>query len=174
MKLRQAKKNLQHYHWPTHWPRLPKHWHGRVYFRAYLKVHEGAIKATNNIPKIPGLPVMFWNYDLKTGLPKASTLFEHTWFQDYLGYRVLKAYQIANELLVSTVNLGVNLNFLNPQQPLIFETMVFGGEMDSKQWRYSTRDEALKSHDDIVTMVKHSLEQDKAGIDNLIREVENG
>lgn len=59
--------------------------------------------------------------------------------------------QVAHDMLpgpirVSTVFLGVDHNFLPGGEPLIFETMIFGGAHDQYQDRYSTREEALAGH----------------------------
>jgi hypothetical protein len=54
---------------------------------------------------------------------------------------------------VSTVWLGLNHNF-GSGPPLIFETMIFGGEHDSYQDRYSTEAEALAGHDRIVAVLR--------------------
>lgn len=46
---------------------------------------------------------------------------------------------------VSTVWLGLDHGF-GYGPPLIFETMIFGGEHDNDTWRYATLDEALEGH----------------------------
>lgn len=46
---------------------------------------------------------------------------------------------------VSTVWLGIDHRF-GAGPPLIFETMVFGGEYDEHCWRYSTREQATSGH----------------------------
>ena len=46
---------------------------------------------------------------------------------------------------VSTVFLGINHNF-DGGAPLVFETMVFGGELDGEEARYATWDEAEAGH----------------------------
>lgn len=35
--------------------------------------------------------------------------------------------------------------------PLLFETLIFGGEHDGDMWRYSTWDEAKAGHGHVVT-----------------------
>ena len=50
------------------------------------------------------------------------------------------------DVSVSTVFLGIDHEFFNGP-PLLFETMVFGGEHDGEQWRCSTWDQALEMHD---------------------------
>lgn len=47
---------------------------------------------------------------------------------------------------VSTVWLGLDHQY-GDGPPLIFETMIFGGDHDEYQWRYSTEAEALVGHE---------------------------
>lgn len=56
------------------------------------------------------------------------------------------------DISVSTVFLGLDHNW-GEGPPLLYETMVFGGEHDRYEARYSTREEALKGHEAICTMV---------------------
>jgi hypothetical protein len=51
---------------------------------------------------------------------------------------------------VSTVWLGLDHNFWPGGTPLIFETMVFGGDRDCELWRYSTEAEAAAGHEIVV------------------------
>ena len=47
------------------------------------------------------------------------------------------------EIRVSTkFLLGINHCWVTGEEPILFETMVFGGPWDHKQWRYSTWDQA--------------------------------
>jgi hypothetical protein len=54
-------------------------------------------------------------------------------------------YDIRDGVTVSTVLLGLDHNW-GDGPPLIFETMIFGGEHDEFQERYSTREEAEEGH----------------------------
>ena len=56
------------------------------------------------------------------------------------------------DVLVSTVFTGLNMAPLNPR-PMIYETMIFGGEHDQSQWRYSTEDEAKAGHEEACKLV---------------------
>lgn len=47
---------------------------------------------------------------------------------------------------VSTVHLVIDHGGGNPFGPVIFETMIFGGEHDEEQWRYRTLAEAKEGH----------------------------
>jgi len=52
---------------------------------------------------------------------------------------------------VSTVFLGLDHNFFGDgSAPILWETMVFGGDMDQNQWRYGSYEDALAGHDRVV------------------------
>lgn len=51
----------------------------------------------------------------------------------------------ANGIKVSTVFLGLDHSFADGP-PLLWETMIFGGEHDQYQERYSTRAQAIEGH----------------------------
>ena len=54
---------------------------------------------------------------------------------------------------VSTVFLAIDYSF-GDGPPLLFETMIFGGEHDMYQDRYSTWEEALIGHDCACDMIR--------------------
>ena len=56
------------------------------------------------------------------------------------------------DVTVSTVFLGMNHTY-GEGKPLLFETMIFGGEHDDYQERYSTYDEALVGHQRAIQLV---------------------
>lgn len=62
---------------------------------------------------------------------------------------------IINESRISTVFLGIDHNF-GDGEPLLFETMVFGGELDDSQWRCSTYLEAQEQHKTVCKKVEES------------------
>ncbi len=51
---------------------------------------------------------------------------------------------------ISTVFLGLD-HALGDGEPLLFETMVFGGPLDGSQERYSTWDEAIDGHKEMIS-----------------------
>ena len=71
------------------------------------------------------------------------------WFEN--ADRVVKCEEIEG-VTVSTVFLGINHRF-GEGDPLLFETMIFGGEHDGTQMRCSTWVEALVQHKDAVALV---------------------
>jgi hypothetical protein len=51
------------------------------------------------------------------------------------------------DIQVSTVFLGIDIGgFWHKGSPLVFETMIFGGEMDTTKWNYETWEEAVEGH----------------------------
>lgn len=73
-----------------------------------------------------------------------------TWFQK-TKTRVVAKTKIPNGE-VSTVFLGLNHRFTGNGPPLLFETLVFGGEHADHMERYATWAEAEEGHTRIVAM----------------------
>ena len=65
------------------------------------------------------------------------------------------------KIRVSTVFLGLNSSF-RPGEPMLFETMIFGGSLDGEQWRYATYDQAERGHADAVVQARKAAAQIKA------------
>lgn len=64
---------------------------------------------------------------------------------------------------ISTVFLGMDHDLLSEhEKPILFETMVFGGEYDSFQTRYSTYDQALEGHNKIVNSLKDGIDPNES------------
>jgi hypothetical protein len=63
--------------------------------------------------------------------------------------------EMVGDVRISTVFLGIDHNF-GGGIPLLFETMVFGGELDQSQDRYSTWNEAEAGHKVWVDRVKQA------------------
>ncbi|KKN75895.1 hypothetical protein LCGC14_0376030 [marine sediment metagenome] len=80
------------------------------------------------------------------------------WFEN-AKRRVAKT-TLANDVMVSTVFLGLDHNF-GKGTPILFETMIFGGEFDQEMDRYSTWDEAEKGHEKMVAKAKSHFYQHK-------------
>jgi len=69
------------------------------------------------------------------------------------------AFDENDDVRVSTVFLGMNHNW-GEGPPILFETMIFGGDHDEYQWRYVTWDEAIAGHKSacLVAGIKHEKE----------------
>jgi len=70
------------------------------------------------------------------------------WMQ-YARNRILKQTHLPDGVKVSTVFLGLNHNFGN-RSPVLFETMIFGGDHDGDQWRYYDYEDAIKGHQNAI------------------------
>lgn len=97
------------------------------------------------------------NYKLIDGEPvacgddQASILDWARWFESF--DRVVAQTNIG-EVLISTVFLGIDHNFHEEGAPILFETMVFGGEYNEYQKRYRTLEEAMLRHEWVVGQVE--------------------
>lgn len=62
------------------------------------------------------------------------------------------------EIRVSTVFLGLDHGSGRAgDAPVLWETLVFGGRCDKEMDRYTSRDDALDGHDDMVARVRASM-----------------
>ncbi len=86
------------------------------------------------------------------GNPVPATLMEWgSWSKNIDNRRVASDY--IGEVHVSTVFIGMDQGF-GQGPPLLYETMVFRGPMDGEIDRYSTREEALRGHQEMLNRVK--------------------
>lgn len=68
--------------------------------------------------------------------------------------RIVKQTQVGS-ILVSTVFLGIDLEpFKKSEEPMLYETMVFGGVYSDTMQRSKTHNEALEAHKQAVKLVK--------------------
>lgn len=80
--------------------------------------------------------------------PVAVDLFTWArWFED--AERHIDRTQVG-DADVSTVFLGIDHNFAPSGPPVLFETMIFGGQHSDACWRYTTWDQAAAGHHRIV------------------------
>lgn len=57
---------------------------------------------------------------------------------------------------ISTVFLGLDHNHAGFGEPILFETMVFGGVLDGWQWRYGTWEEAEAGHAQVLALARQT------------------
>jgi len=62
------------------------------------------------------------------------------------------------QVRVSTVFLGLDHNHWGGQ-PILWETMVFGGALDGEQQRYASRDAAVRGHQAICRRVNETIQR---------------
>lgn len=66
--------------------------------------------------------------------------------------------KLTDDIGISTVFLGLDYDFSRTGPPLVFETMVFGGGLDSTIKRYTTYEQAEAGHEAMVLRVKEILD----------------
>jgi hypothetical protein len=93
-----------------------------------------------------------WYYN-RAGEPVSLEEWAHL-FEDVSYRRVAET--TIGDVWVSTVFLGFDHQMFDGP-PLIFETMIFGGNHDGEQWRYSTEAEALANHRFIVAALEDGM-----------------
>jgi len=76
------------------------------------------------------------------------------WMEGSDDMRKLKCDHPIPGVRVSTVFLGLDYSFGASGPPVLWETMVFGGEHDGYQMRYKSREDALRGHAGAVVMVE--------------------
>jgi hypothetical protein len=87
--------------------------------------------------------------------PVAKPTLEATqWLDDNDHRRTLKRDEIG-DILVSTVFLGLDHSFPwnEDKTPVLWETMIFGGEHDQYQERYTSHKDALEGHEKALTLI---------------------
>ena len=67
-----------------------------------------------------------------------------------------------NDVQVSTVWLGLNHQWDPDAPPLFWETMIFGGDYDEHQWRYSSRESAFDDHERIVRALREGRDPEES------------
>lgn len=122
------------------------------------------IEFQENHPNGFNTPKVF-HYILEKGKIKKADLFEMAkWFEENSEARIVDKTELDGGVSVSTVFLCIDHNFLNfaepwegkknNHRPILFETMIFGGEHDQYQVRYATFAEAKKGHWEAVDIAK--------------------
>jgi hypothetical protein len=103
------------------------------------------------------------NYILngKTPVPESNPRKWAEWFET--ANRHVAETLLPDGTRISTVFLGMDHNFILSGPPVLFETMIFGGEHDGYQERYRTWDEAEAGHRVAVELVKNSEQPGSTG-----------
>lgn len=94
--------------------------------------------------------------DQDNPVPEPDTLRWGKWLEKNWSRKTLAVdYPVADQVVkVSTIFLGVNHNWSPGGLPILWETMIFGGEHDLFQVRYTDRQTALEGHEKAVQLVK--------------------
>jgi len=91
--------------------------------------------------------------------PVAAELIDYAMFMSYSGNRIIAQDRIG-DVKISTVFLGLDHRFFGEEgEPILFETMIFGGEHDDYQERYCTYEQAEVGHKYALHLVKNIAKQ---------------
>lgn len=91
---------------------------------------------------------------------KTVSLLPEGMYTDFTNDRKV-ANDTVGEAMVSTVFLGMDHDILQEESsPILFETMIFGGEHDDYMRRYHTYDEAQSGHHKIVKALHMGIDPD--------------
>lgn len=74
------------------------------------------------------------------------------WLEESSDRRTIKRDEIG-DILVSTVFLGLDHAWIPGGKPVLWETMIFGGEHDQYQERYTSHEDALEGHKKALTLI---------------------
>jgi len=92
----------------------------------------------------------------KENKPVKSTIIQHSeWIEANPEKKVVKQENVG-DIFVSTVFLGLD-HAWNSDVPVLWETMIFGGEYDQYQDRYTSVEGALKGHKKALELLNQSL-----------------
>jgi hypothetical protein len=88
----------------------------------------------------------------KENKPVKSTIIQHSeWIEDNPEKKAVKQEHIG-DIFISTVFLGLDHSW-NSDIPVLWETMIFGGEHDQYQDRYTSHEDALEGHKLALTLI---------------------
>jgi hypothetical protein len=88
----------------------------------------------------------------KDNKPVKSTIIQHSeWIEANPERKAVKQEHIG-DIFISTVFLGLDHSW-NSDIPVLWETMIFGGEHDQYQDRYTSYEDALEGHKLALTLI---------------------
>ena len=96
-------------------------------------------------------------FKIVNGKVKPATMLEWAAQLGDIEARAVDRTAISEEVCVSTVFLGIDHGF-GSDKPILFETMIFGGEYNDRQWRYASYGEAKRGHWQIVECLRKEEE----------------
>lgn len=76
------------------------------------------------------------------------------WGKDYDAKERHVGNDMIGDIHVSTVFLGIDHRHSKNGFPILWETMIFGGDHDNYQVRYTSHDDAVKGHAEAVALVR--------------------
>lgn len=101
---------------------------------------------------------MSWYILTANNQPVAVSITEAAqWMEDNPERKAVKQDHI-DDKFVSTVFLGLDHSW-NNKEVILWETMIFGGEHDQYQERYSSYEDALEGHQKAINFIKQENDE---------------
>lgn len=93
-------------------------------------------------------------------VPEPDMLKAAHWFESAgnNGKRTLALTEISKDHYLSTVFLSLDHNHWGEGDPILYESMWFGGDHDGEQRRYCTKEEALEGHKEMLAEAGYKCE----------------
>jgi hypothetical protein len=97
---------------------------------------------------------MWYILDEENRPVKSSIIEAGEWLDKNLKRKAVKQEHVG-DVYVSTVFLGLDHSF-NSDKPVLWETMIFGGDHDQFQGRYSSYEDAVIGHQKALNLINNS------------------
>lgn len=104
-------------------------------------------------PSFSGQPLQYMHDHNGRPVP-AKNLVDLEEFRQHESFRLRT--QVTPDVYVSTVFLSINHAFMPNEDPVLWETMVFGGKLGKEQERYTSQKAAEIGHEAMVTRVREA------------------
>jgi hypothetical protein len=98
---------------------------------------------------------LFYYLDKDDNIVPVDNISNPEWlsFMKDFARRRLATDAVSDRVTVSTVFLGID-HGVPEGVPVLWETLIFGGPLNGKMRRYSSREEALKGHKDMLDLAR--------------------
>jgi hypothetical protein len=99
---------------------------------------------------------MAWYILDENNKPIRSTIVDcGEWLEENPERKAVKQENVNDDIHVSTVFLGLDhaMPWEKDKTPILWETMIFGGEYDQYQYRYSSYQDALEGHQKAINFI---------------------
>ncbi len=93
--------------------------------------------------------------------PKPATVEEFGKFMADPFRKVVSRTDLPGDVQISTVFLGLDHGW-GRGEPVLFETMIFGGQHDQHMWRYTSREAAVLGHLEVLDALRAGLDPNEA------------
>ena len=119
------------------------------------------MKSINSSFGVWGQHLFYTLDDAGNAVPEPDMSKWAAWFEANHDKRIIKKSRVTIgyiEAEVSTIFLGININSHPKDPPILWETMILPISNFDYQWRYTSRDDALRHHGAVVQALQEGKE----------------